>query len=385
MKLPHRRQFLHLAAGAAALPAVSRVARAQAYPTRPVRIVVGFTPGGANDIVARLIGEWLSERLGQPFLIENRPGAAGNIAAEAVVRAPAGWLQPPASPARQTRSTRHSTTSSISISSRTSLLLPADPYLLRDGGESFCPAKTVPEFIAYAKANPDKINMASSGIGGGHHLAGELFKMMTGVQMVHVPYRGAAPALTDLMAGQVQVMFDNMVSSIEFIRSGKLRALAVTDCDPLCGAAGYSNSRRFRIRIRGKRAPRYRRSPEHAHRYHRQVEQGDQCRSGRPEDEGATCRSRRHSAGGLARRFREAHRLRNREVGQGGPGAATSSRNDPSARYSINPVPRMAGVRLCGRLDRMTRLFCCSENTSLHSRPCNFLAAIGPTTDITGL
>jgi tripartite-type tricarboxylate transporter receptor subunit TctC len=228
MKLPHRRQFLHLAAGAAALPAVSRVARAQAYPTRPVRIVVGFTPGGANDIVARLIGEWLSERLGQPFLIENRPGAAGNIAAEAVVRAPPdGYSLLFAGTPNTVNATLYDKLNFNFVKDIVAVASLIRTFYVMEVNPSV-PVKTVPEFIAYAKANPGKINMASSGIGGGHHLAGELFKMMTGVQMVHVPYRGAAPALTDLMAGQVQVMFDNMVSSIEFIRSGKLRALAVT-------------------------------------------------------------------------------------------------------------------------------------------------------------
>ena len=228
MKLPHRRQFLHLAAGAAALPAVSRVARAQAYPTRPVRIVVGFTPGGANDIVARLIGEWLSERLGQPFLIENRPGAAGNIAAEAVVRAPPdGYSLLFAGTPNTVNATLYDKLNFTFVKDIVAVASLIRTFYVMEVNPSV-PVKTVPEFIAYAKANPGKINMASSGIGGGHHLAGELFKMMTGVQMVHVPYRGAAPALTDLMAGQVQVMFDNMVSSIEFIRSGKLRALAVT-------------------------------------------------------------------------------------------------------------------------------------------------------------
>jgi tripartite-type tricarboxylate transporter receptor subunit TctC len=227
MKLP-RRQFLQLAAGTAALPAVSRVARAQAYPTRPVRIVVGFTPGGANDIVARLIGEWLSERLGQPFLIENRPGAAGNIAAEAVVRAPPdGYSLLFAGTPNTVNATLYDKLNFNFVKDIVAVASLIRTFYVMEVNPSV-PVKTVPEFIAYAKANPGKINMASSGIGGGHHLAGELFKMMTGVQMVHVPYRGAAPALTDLMAGQVQVMFDNMVSSIEFIRSGKLRALAVT-------------------------------------------------------------------------------------------------------------------------------------------------------------
>jgi tripartite-type tricarboxylate transporter receptor subunit TctC len=204
MKLP-RRQFLHLAAGAAALPAVSRVARAQAYPTRPVRIVVGFTPGGANDIVARLIGEWLSERLGQPFLIENRPGAAGNIAAEAVVRAPPdGYSLLFAGTPNTVNATLYDKLNFNFVKDIVAVASLIRTFYVMEVNPSV-PVKTVPEFVAYAKANPDKINMASSGIGGGHHLAGELFKMMTGVQMVHVPYRGAAPALTDLMAGQVRL------------------------------------------------------------------------------------------------------------------------------------------------------------------------------------
>jgi tripartite-type tricarboxylate transporter receptor subunit TctC len=225
MKLP-RRQFLHLAAGAAALPAVSRFAWAQAYPSRPVRIVVGFPAGGGTDILTRLIGQWLLERLGQPFIIENRPGAASNIATEAVVRAPAdGYTLLMVDGASATNATLYNDLSfnflrdiaPVASTSRLPMVMAVNP--------SF-PAKTVPEFIAYAKANPGKINMASPGNGTPSHVAGELFKMMTGVSMVHVPYRGGAPALNDLLGGQVQVMFS--ASSIEYIRTGKLRALAVT-------------------------------------------------------------------------------------------------------------------------------------------------------------
>ena len=227
MKLP-RRRFLHLAAGAAALPALSRIARAQTYPSRPVRWVVPFPPGGVTDIVARLMGQWLSERLGQPFVIENRPGAGGNIGAEAVVKAaPDGYTLYLSSSPNAISATLYDNlnfnfirdiapVASISISP---LVMEVNPSV---------PAKTVPEFIAYAKANPGKLNMASNGNGTTSHLAGELFKMMTGINMLHVPYRGAAPALTDLIGGQVQVMFDVMASSIEHIRAGKLRALAVT-------------------------------------------------------------------------------------------------------------------------------------------------------------
>jgi tripartite-type tricarboxylate transporter receptor subunit TctC len=227
MKLP-RRQFLHLAAGAAALPAVSRIARAQAYPSRPVRIIAGFAPGGGVDIVARLIGQWLSERLGQQFIIENRPGAGTNIATEAVVRAPPdGYTLLLVGPTHTVNATLYERLNynfirdiaPIASISREPLVMVVNPSV---------PAKTVTEFIAYAKAHPGKLNMASSGIGTSVHVGGELFKMMTGIDMLHVPYRGAAPAITDLIGGRVQVMFATLPSSIEYIRAGNLRALAVT-------------------------------------------------------------------------------------------------------------------------------------------------------------
>jgi tripartite-type tricarboxylate transporter receptor subunit TctC len=228
MKLPHRRQFLHLTAGAAALPAISRVARAQAYPSRPVRLIVGYPAGGTNDILARLLGQWLQERLGQPFLIENRPGAANNIATEAVVRAPAdGYTLLEVDAANAINATFYDKLSFNFIRDIAPVAGIADTPLVMEVNLSV-PAKTVPEFIAYAKANPGKINMASAGIGHPTHVAGELFKMMTGVEMVHVPYRGAAPVLTDLIGGQVQVFFGTLPASIEFIRAGKVRALAVT-------------------------------------------------------------------------------------------------------------------------------------------------------------
>jgi tripartite-type tricarboxylate transporter receptor subunit TctC len=223
-----RRTFLHLAAGAAALPAISRISWAQAYPTRPVRIIVGFAAGGAFDIAARLIGKRLSERLAQPFIVENRPGASTNIATEAVVHAPAdGYTLLLAGAVNTVNATLYGNLKFDFIRDiapvagiiRFPNLIAVNP--------SF-PAKTVSEFIAYAKANPGKITFASTGTGSTQHLAGELFKMMTGVDMVHIPYRGAAPALTDLISGQVQVMFGPLPPSIEFIRAGKLRALAVT-------------------------------------------------------------------------------------------------------------------------------------------------------------
>jgi tripartite-type tricarboxylate transporter receptor subunit TctC len=227
MKLP-RRKFLHLAAGAAALPALSRNARAQTYPARPVRIIAGFSPGGTADIVARLIGQWLSERLGQPFIIENRPGASSNIAVEAVVRAsPDGYTLLQVVATNAINATLYARLNfnfirdiaPVATIARVPLVMEVNPSVL---------AKTVPEFIAYAKANPGKISMASAGIGTPGHVGGELFKMMTGVDMLHVPYRGSAPMVTDLLGGQVQAAFDNLPVSIEHISAGKLRALAVT-------------------------------------------------------------------------------------------------------------------------------------------------------------
>ena len=265
MKLP-RRNFLHLAAGAAALPAVSRIAWAQAYPTRPVRVIVPFAPAGTTDIAARLMGQWLSERLGQQFVIENRPGASTTIGTEAVVRASADGY------------TLLLVTTSSAIN--TTLFEGKLNYnFLRDivpiAGifrvpnvmvvHPSVPAKTVPEFIAYAKANPGKINVESPGAGTSTHLAGELFKLMTGVDMVHVQYRGSGPALIDLLAGQVQVGFDPMPASIEYIRAGRLRALAV--CTATRSHAlpdvptvsefvpGYEVERLFRLRRTGKDTP----------------------------------------------------------------------------------------------------------------------------------
>jgi tripartite-type tricarboxylate transporter receptor subunit TctC len=227
MKLP-RRQFLHLAVGAATLPALSRIARAQAYPTRPVRIVVPFTAGSLSDILARPIGQWLSERLGQPFIIENRPGAGGNIGTEAVVKAaPDGHTLLVIASSNAINATLYEKLNfnfihdiaPVATIIRQPMVMLVNPSI---------PTKTVPEFVAYAKTNPRKISMASAGNGTAPHVAGELFNMMAGVDMVHVPYRGGAPALTDLIGGQVQVMFATPIVSIEHIRAGKLRPLAVT-------------------------------------------------------------------------------------------------------------------------------------------------------------
>jgi tripartite-type tricarboxylate transporter receptor subunit TctC len=228
MKLPHRRQFLHLAAGAAALPAVSRAARAQAYPARPVRIIVPFAPGGSTDITARLIGQWLSERLGQQFIIENRPGAGSNIGTEVVANAPPdGYTLLLVGASSAINATLYERLNFNFLRDITPIAgIISIPFIMAVG-PSF-PAKTVSEFIAYAKVNPGNANIASGGNGTAGHLSGELFKMMAGVNMAHVPYRGEALALTDLLGGQVQVMFATIPASIEHIRAGKLRSLAVT-------------------------------------------------------------------------------------------------------------------------------------------------------------
>jgi tripartite-type tricarboxylate transporter receptor subunit TctC len=227
MKLA-RRQFLQLATMAVGLPAVSRMANAQAYPTRPVRIVVGFAAGGAPDIAARLLAQWLSERLGQQFIIENRPGAGANIATEFVVDAPAdGYTLLLINISNAVNATLYQKLKYDFIRDIAPVASISHENYGMEVHPSF-PAKTVPEFIAYAKANPGKLNMASPGNGTGPHVAGELFKIMAGVDMVHVAYRGSPPALTDLLAGQVQMMFSPLSSSIEYVRGGKLRALAVT-------------------------------------------------------------------------------------------------------------------------------------------------------------
>ena len=228
MKSPDRRRVLHLAAAAALLPAVSRVARAQAYPSRPVRIIVPFPAAGLSDIVTRLVGQWLSERLATPFVIENRPGAASNLGTEVVVNAPPdGYTLLNLSSANATNATMYDKLNFNFIRDIAPVAsFVRFPYVLEVNPS--VPVKTVPELIAYAKANPGKLSIASAGTGTPAHIAGELFKQMTGIDMVHVPYRGAALALTDLIGGQVQVMIDNMAASLEHIRAGRLRALAVT-------------------------------------------------------------------------------------------------------------------------------------------------------------
>jgi tripartite-type tricarboxylate transporter receptor subunit TctC len=227
MKLP-RRRFLHLAAGAAALPAVSSIARAQAYPTRPVRLIAGFPAGGVVDMYARLISQLLSERLGQQFFVENRAGAGGNLAVEAAIKAPADGYT------LLMIASNNAWNVTLYDNLNFNFIRDIAPIASIYRGPSVLvvhpsfPVKSVPELIAHARASPGKISMASGGVGSAQHVNGELFKMMTGVDMLHVPYRGGGPALTDLLAGQVQVMFDTMATSIEHIRAGKLRPLAVT-------------------------------------------------------------------------------------------------------------------------------------------------------------
>jgi tripartite-type tricarboxylate transporter receptor subunit TctC len=227
MKLPHRRQFLHLAAGTAALPAVSRIARAQAYPSRPVRIIVPFAAGGGTDITARVIAQWLSERLGQQFIVENRPGGGTNIGTEAAAKAPADGYT--------LLMVGTSNTANVALYDKLNFDLIRDfapvtgviraPHVVVVN--LALPVRTIPELIAYAKANPTKVNMASAGNGTAGHLAGEMFKMMAGVNMQHVPYRGGGPALLDVIAGNVQLYFAGMPETIEYVRSGKVRAIAV--------------------------------------------------------------------------------------------------------------------------------------------------------------
>jgi tripartite-type tricarboxylate transporter receptor subunit TctC len=227
MKLP-RRKFLHLAAGAAALPVLPRVANAQAYPSRPVRLIVGFPAGGVGDTLARVVGQSLSERLGQPIVIENRAGAATNLATEAVARsAPDGHTLLWITAANAINTSLYDKLSFNFIRD----IVPVAAVVRGPGVMEInpaVPARTIPEFIAYAKANPGKINLASSGPGTVSHVSGELFKMMAGIDMLHVPYRGAAPALTDLISGQVQVMILPIIASLEHIKAGRLRAIGVT-------------------------------------------------------------------------------------------------------------------------------------------------------------
>ena len=317
MTLP-RRTFLQFAAASVALPAVSRMAGAQAYPSRPIRIIIGYTPAGSADITARLMGQWLSERLGQTVVIENRPGAGTNLATEAVARAPAdGYTLLLVAPANAINATLFEKLNHnflrdfapVAGINRFANVMEVNPSV---------PAKTVPEFIAYAKANPGKLSMASSGAGSTIHMSGELFKMMTGISMTHVPYRGSAPALTDMISGQVQVMFDNIPTSIEHIRAGKLRPLAVTADGPLGAAAGHADRRGLYPGLRGERVVRSRRAARHAARDHREAQHDRERDPRRAGGEEEVRRHGRHADRERAGGLRQIRRRRNREMGQGG-------------------------------------------------------------------
>ena len=312
-----RRAFLHLAAGAVALPAVSRGAWAQAYPSRPVRLIIGYTPGGSADITARLTGQWLSERLGQSVVVESRPGGGTNIATEAVVRAaPDGYTLLLVAPANAINATLYDKLGfdflrdivPVAGIIRFPNVVDVHPSL---------PIRSIPELIAYAKANPGKLNMASSGNGSTIHMSGELFKMMTGINMVHVPYRGGAPALTDLIAGQVQVMFDNIPTSADHVRSGRLRGLAVTGAERSQVLPDLPTVAEF---LPGYEASAWYgagRAEGHARRDRRADQRRGECDSRGSRVAGALHRARRLAAAGLARRLRQAPRRRDREVGQG--------------------------------------------------------------------
>ena len=317
MQFP-RRHILRLAASALSLPAFARISHAQQkYPSRPVRILVGATAGGGTDIMARLIGQWLSDKLGQPFIIEDRAGAGTNLATEVVVRAPPDGhtlLLVTAANAINAGLYRNLAfnfirdIAPVAGLTRVPLVMVINPSL---------PAKSVPEFIAYAKASPGKINMATGVNGGAPHVAGELFKLLTGVNMQQVPYKGLSLALSDLLAGQVQVLFSGVPAAIEFIRAGKLRALAVTTVAREGDAARSSVACRFRARLRGQSVVWRRCAEQHTRRHHFNAQQRDQRGPCRSQDKGSACQPRRHDTRKHARRIRSARRSRNRKMGEG--------------------------------------------------------------------
>ena len=321
----HRRKFLQLAAAGLAAPAFPLAALAEDYPTRPVRIVAGFAAGGGVDITARLIGQWLNERLGQSFVVENRTGAGGNIGTEAVVgAAPDGYTLLLATVPNAVNAALYGNLKFNFIRDiapvagiiRVPMIILLHPSM---------PVKTVPELIAYAKANPGKVNMASAGNGSAPHMAGELFKMMAGVNMVHVPYRGQGPALTDLLGGEVQVLFATAPGTTDYIASGKLRALAVTtaaraqvvpDLPPVGDfVPGYETSQWY-----GMCAPA--KTPAG---HHRQAEQGNQRRHRRPRHESPPRRARRRTAAGHAGGVWQTDRGRDGEMGEGGQGGGAEA------------------------------------------------------------
>ena len=301
------------------MPVMSQVASAQAYPSRPVRLLVGFAPGGGTDVMARLLQPTLSERLGQQIVIENRPGAGTNVATEAVLNsAPDGYTLLAASLANAGNATLYDNLKFNFLRDFTAVAgITLDPFVLEVTPS--LPVKTIPEFIAYAKAHPGKVNMGSGGIGSGNHLSGEMFKMMAGIDLVHVPYRGAGPAMVDLMGGQVQVMFNTMSASLQHVRAGTLRALGVATKTRQAALPDVPTVAEF--------VPGYEASfwsgiaaPKGAPaRNRRQAEQGGQCGPGRSQRKGPPCRVGRHRACRLACRFRQVRRRRNREMGQNHP------------------------------------------------------------------
>ena len=314
-----RRDFLTLGAGALAASALPRLAFALDYPTRPTRIIAGFAAGGGVDITARLIGQWLADHLGQPFVVENRTGAGGNIGTEAVVNSAAdGYTLLLATVPNAVNASLYDNLkfnfvrdiAPVAAVIRVPMVVLVHPSV---------PAKTIPEFIAYAKANPGKINMASAGSGSAPHMAGELFKMITGVDMVHVPYRGQGPAMTDLLGGQVQILFAAAPGTAEYVRTNKLRALAVTTAARMPDLPEVPSVGDFVAGLRSQPVVRLRRAEEHAGRNRRQAQQGNQCRDGRSRHESQARRDRRRDHAGIAGRVRQVDRRRDRQVGQGGP------------------------------------------------------------------
>ena len=301
---------------AAVLPAAAQPAFPLDYPTRPVKLVIGFAPGGPADILARVLGQYLSERLGQPFVIENRPGAGTTIATETVARsAPDGYTLLWTTSADEINATLYRKLNYNFIRDIVPVasidLLP----LVMEVTPGF-PATSVAEFIAYAKANPGKINFASGGVGSSQHVAGELFDFMTGIKMVHVPYRGAVLAVNDLLAGQVQVTFSPIPLSLGYIRAGKLRALAVTSA-ARSGVAGCSDRGRLRARLRGGCHRRTWSSRRHARTDRRQAQPDGQRRVGRSASQGAAANAGQRAESDVVRRIRQVHRRRNRQVGKG--------------------------------------------------------------------
>ena len=348
-----RRQFQQLAAGALALPAVSR-AGAQTYPAQPVRLMVGFAAGQAIDILARLIAQSLAEQFSQQVIVENKPGAGGNIVAEQVARAaPDGYTLLVIGANNPINSTLYDKLGFDLLRDFAPVAGIYRVFQVMVVNPTF-PAKTLPEFIAYAKANPGKINFGSAGTGSVAHVTGEWFKMTAGITMQHVPYRGAPLALADLMSGQVQVMFDNLPSSIEHIRAGRLRALAVSTPAPLELLPGIPTINEFLVGLRDQRLCRPRCSGRHAARNHRQAQQGRHRRPGRSQDQGAHPRSRRRADADDARRVRPFPRSGDREVGEGDPGCRYQARLTPAHPCSVvgsiilrTSVILVAGKPLC--------------------------------------